>query len=276
MEAYYEFQIDCDHSVKEALIAELSEEHFEGFLENESGFSAFIPQSLFNQATFEAILSQYKIDPVSVPQNTIEDQNWNAQWEASFLPITIGTDIIVKAPFHIVDENYKYEIIIQPKNTFGTGHHETTQLVLHMMLQINFSHKHVFDYGCGTGVLGIFASRLGADDVYAIDIDEWSAENIHENCALNGVQNIRFNRGDLDTVTGRSFDVILANINKNILLASFARLSQLLVSNGQLIISGFYENDLADLKMAAEASGLQHREHLVKNEWCAALFRKTT
>ncbi len=274
MEAYYEFQIKCNEEFKDNLIAELAEENFEGFEENEEGFSAFIPQSLFDKDVFEKILTHYNINPNSVPQNTIQQQNWNAQWEASFESITIGNDIIVKAPFHELDSKYKYEIIIQPKNTFGTGHHETTQLVLQMMLNTDFKNKNVFDYGCGTGVLSIFASMLGADKILAIDIDDWSAENIMENCALNSVTTIEFKKGDLAIVEQTNFDMILANINKNILLGSFEKLSQMMNSNAQLIISGFYSTDLDDLKSAAEKHNLKFIQHLTKNEWCAAKFVK--
>lgn len=274
MEAYYEFQINCKDEFKDNIIAELAEEDFEGFEENENGFSAFIPQSLFENKVFEKILTHYNINPHSVPQNTIEQQNWNAQWEASFEPITIGKDIIVKAPFHLLDEHYKYEIIIQPKNTFGTGHHETTQLVLQMMLDTDFKNKSVFDFGCGTGVLSIFAAMLGADKIFAIDIDDWSAENIMENCSLNSVTNVEFKKSDLSIIEDKFFDVILANINKNILLSSFEKLSQMMNSNAQIIISGFYESDLDDLKNAAEKFNLNYRDHTTKNNWCAAKFVK--
>ncbi len=273
MESYYEFQIDCDESLKDLIIAELAEEDFEGFVENEKGFSAFIPQSHFEQEIFDKILNHYSINPASIPQNTIEQQNWNAQWEASYTPITIGKNIIVKAPFHVIDEHFDYELIIQPKNTFGTGHHETTQLMLEMMLKSDFNEKNVFDYGCGTGVLGIFASKLGASSIYAIDIDEWSAENINENCSLNSVRNVSFEKGDLGIVTDKKFDIILANINKNILLESFSKLATLMNKNSLLLISGFYESDLKDLKLEAEKHQFIFEQNLNKNEWCAALFK---
>ena len=272
MEAYYEFQIKCDAAFKDAIIAELSDENFEGFEENDEGFSAFIPQSLFEKNVFEKILTHYNINPESVPRNTIEQQNWNAQWEASYEPIVIGNDLIVKAPFHLLDEHYQYEVIIQPKNTFGTGHHETTQLVLELMLKTDFKNKTVFDFGCGTGVLAIVASMLGADKIFAIDIDEWSVENITENCALNGVSNVEFEQGDLEIAHDKKFDILLANINKNILLQSFERLSLLMNPGAQLIISGFYESDLTDLKNEAEKYHLQFKEHHSKNEWCIAKF----
>ncbi len=256
------------------LIAELADTGFEGFIETDTGFTAYVEQPLFNEVEFEKVLEQYHVDADDVPRSTIEQQNWNAQWEASFEPITIGNEIIVKAPFHLLEEHYTHEIIIQPKNTFGTGHHETTQLILQMMLQFDFNNKSVFDYGCGTGVLGIFASKLGASTIFAIDIDEWSAENIGENCALNSIRNIEFKKGDLSIVEDKKFDMILANINKNILLSSFAKLTQLMNEKATLLISGFYENDLDDLKTEAEKNKLTFHRYITKNNWCVAEFSR--
>lgn len=275
MDAYYEFKINCNEDNKEAIIAELAEADFEGFEERDNYFYAFIPKSLFSREGFDAILTKYNINPDSVPQRTIEPQNWNAQWEASYEPIIIGTEIIVKAPFHLVPDQYKYELIIQPKNTFGTGHHETTQLMLEKMLRISFENKNVFDYGCGTGVLSIMASKLGAEHIFAIDIDDWSAENINENCSLNEVRNIQFKKGDIGAVPERTFDIILANINKTILINSAGVLSRLMNDNGIILISGFYENDLTDLKEEFTKYNFAFKDHQVKNDWCAAVFIKT-
>lgn len=274
MESYYEFEITCEENIKDALIAELAEVHFEGFVEHDEGFSAFIPQSLYDQPEVDELFLRYHVNPEYIVMKTIGQQNWNAQWEADFEPITVLDQVIIKAPFHQVEKTYPFTLTIQPKNTFGTGHHETTQLVLELMLQTDFKQKTVFDYGCGTGVLGIMASRMGASDVYGIDIDEWSAENVGENLSLNDVTNFAFERGDLNIVNGKAFDVVLANINKNILLASFEKLSAQMKNGARLIISGFYESDLDDLRKGASSQGLQYQKHLVKNEWCAAILHK--
>jgi ribosomal protein L11 methyltransferase len=180
---------------------------------------------------------------------------------------------VIRAPFHQLDKTYAYELVIQPKNTFGTGHHETTQLMIRLMFQQQFENKRVFDYGCGTGVLAIMASKLKARYIYAIDIDEWCMDNVPENMKLNGADNIIFERGNLDAVKPQTFDIILANINKNILLASFEKLSTLLFTNGTLLISGFYEADLSDLKTAAALHGLFLHQHISLNDWCGAEFR---
>jgi ribosomal protein L11 methyltransferase len=274
MEAYFEFQIRCNEDVREQLIAELADEEYEGFVETDEGFSAYVPSSLFKREEFEQLLQKYEINPATVAQSHIEQQNWNAQWEAGYEPIIIDDQVIVKAPFHQIDKDYPYELLIQPKNTFGTGHHETTQLMLRLMLQANLKDKKVFDYGSGTGVLAIMASKMEAESVYAIDIDDWSAENIFENTQLNSIDNIAFEQGDLNVVKPQKFDVILANINKNILLFSFQQLSELIVNGGTLLISGFYDSDLEDLKASALLSGFSYQQHMVLNNWCAAYFKR--
>lgn len=275
METYKEFTIQCTEAVKEQLIAELAEKDFEGFIETEEGFSAYILSHQLNQSDFDSILTKYGVDPLAVPQNIIEQQNWNAQWEAGYEPIIINNQIAVVAPFHEMEISYETELIIKPKNTFGTGHHETTQLMLKMMFETDLSTKTVFDYGCGTGVLGIYASKKGAASVYAIDIDEWSADNVLENAELNNINNLIFERGDLSVVKDQTFDIILANINKNILIASCARLAEVAAPNGLLLISGFYEYDLSDLISAFTSHGFRFQKHQTLNEWCNAMFIKT-
>ncbi len=274
MESYFEFDITCNNDIREQLIAELAEEEYEGFVEHENGFSAYVPGNAFKREVFEQLLLKYEINPETVPQRTIAQQNWNAQWEAGYEPIIINDEVVIKAPFHQLEKSYPWELIIQPKNTFGTGHHETTQLMIRLMFQQQFNGKSVFDYGCGTGVLAIMASKLGAHDVYAIDIDEWSIDNVPENMRLNEVTNIVFEKGDLNIVKQQSFDIILANINKNILLDGFKTLGTLLKENGILLISGFYESDQHDLVNEALKYGLQFRQHITKNNWEAIQFTK--
>ncbi len=274
MESYFEFDITCNNDIREQLIAELAEEEYEGFEEHENGFSAYVPVNFFKREVFEQLLLKYEINPETVPQRTIAQQNWNAQWEAGYEPIIINDEVVIKAPFHQLEKSYPWELIIQPKNTFGTGHHETTQLMIRLMFQQQFNGKSVFDYGCGTGVLAIMASKLGAHDVFAIDIDEWSIDNVPENMRLNGVTNIVFEKGDLSVVKNQSFDIILANINKNILLDGFKTLGALVKENGILLISGFYESDKHDLMKEALKYGLHFRQHITKNNWAAMQFAK--
>ncbi len=273
MSDYKVFKINCPSNVSELLIAEMAEIGFEGFIENDFGFEAYLVLSDFDPKQFYLLCQKYQISNDNIIEENMPSQNWNAIWEADFEPITINDEIIVKAPFHKLNKTYKYEIVIQPKNTFGTGHHETTQLVLGIMQSLNFKDKQVFDYGCGTGVLGIFASQLGASNVMAIDIDDWSAENVLENAKLNNIENICFEQGALDCVSASSkYDIILANINKNILVASFEKLMLHTSSKGQLIISGFYETDLQDLVNEAQKHNFYYVSHTVKNSWCAAVF----
>jgi ribosomal protein L11 methyltransferase len=275
MESYLEFKITCTSDIRELLLAEMAEENYEGFVETDEGFTAFIPSSLFNRQLFEQLLLKYGIDPNTVPQNTIAQQNWNAQWEASYEPIIVADRVMVKAPFHELNQAYDYVLTIQPKNTFGTGHHATTQLMLHMMLESEFQNKQVLDFGCGTGVLGIMALKLGAKNVTGIDIDEWCTDNIQENIALNNSIGFEFRQGTLSVLnTDERYDCILANINKNILMQSFSTLSHHLNNNGLLLISGFYESDLNDLRERALTCHLHVHHHLAKDNWCAALLKK--
>lgn len=273
MEAYFEFAITCNEDIKELLIAELAELEYEGFIETDEGFSAYIPQSLHNPLVYNDLLLKYGINPNDVPHSVIEPQNWNAQWEASYEPIIVADKILVRAPFHDLQMNYAHTITIQPKNTFGTGHHETTQLVLELMLAQDFNSKQIFDYGCGTGVLGLMALKLGAAQIVGNDIDEWCLDNITENKNLNNLQNFEFRLGSLSVIKAtETFDGVLANINKNILLNSFSDITKHMKPGAFLLISGFYETDLADLKKATDPLGLQFKKHLVKNDWCAAQF----
>jgi len=273
MEAYFEFAIICDNYTKELLIAELAELDYEGFIETDAGFSAYIPQSLHHPLRYNDLLLKYGINPNDVPHSIIEPQNWNAQWEASYEPIVVADVILVRAPFHDLQMDYAHTITIQPKNTFGTGHHETTQLVLELMLEQDFTNKQIFDYGCGTGVLGLMALKLGAGQIIGNDIDDWCIDNIAENKGLNNLDHFEFRLGTLSVIkVTEIFDGVLANINKNILLSSFSTMVKHMKPGSFLLISGFYESDLIDLKNVTEALGLQFKKHLVKNNWCAAQF----
>ena len=273
MEAYFEFAITCNEDIRDLLIAELAELDYDGFIETDEGFSAYIPKSLHNALTYNDMLLKYGLNPNMMPHSVIEPQNWNAQWEASYEPIIVADKILVRAPFHNEELNYPHTITIQPKNTFGTGHHETTQLVLELMLEEDFNNKVIFDYGCGTGVLGLMALKFGAANIIANDIDEWCLDNIAENKALNNLTNFEFRLGTLSVIkVTEMFDGVLANINKNILLDSFGAITTHLKPNAFLIISGFYHSDLIDLQNAALPLGLTLDKYLVKNNWCSAKF----
>jgi ribosomal protein L11 methyltransferase len=272
MSNYKVFQINCNPELAELLIAELSEIGFEGFLENEHGFEAYLEEAAFDETLFNEIIFKYSVDKSQVIASNIAQQNWNALWESSFEPVIVSNKLIIKAPFHNITEKYEYEIIIQPKTSFGTGHHETTQSIMELMLKMDFKNKTVFDYGCGTGVLAILASQLGATNIFANDIDDWAFENVGENAAYNKITNIDYQKGDLSIVPNVEYDIILANINKNILLKSFEQLSKHIKPNGIVLISGFYETDLPDLLNCCQAFGLNLQQKVVTNGWCAALL----
>ncbi len=275
MDVYLECEIKCLAEQRELMIAELAEIGFEGFMEGEEGFSAYIKSSDFVPADLEELLAAYPLAEVSIKE--IAPQNWNELWEQGYQPIIIADKVCIRAPFHTLEKEYNYDLVIQPKNTFGTGHHETTQLVVELMLHENFNNKTVFDYGCGTGVLGLMALKLGAKQVSGNDIDKWCVDNIAENKELNKLDHFTFINGDLSMIIDVApVDIILANINKNILLSSFNQLSKLIKPDGLLFISGFYETDLEDLKQGAIKFGFSYTYHLTNNSWCAATFKFET
>jgi len=274
MSEYKVFHISCDNSNQEILTAELANIGFEGFLENDQGFEAYIPTELFVEEDFNQILEKYDVKEAEIKSEIVEPQNWNKIWESSFEPVIIDDDVVIKTSFHNLGKKYDYEILIHPKTSFGTGHHETTQLIIELMKSYDFTNKSVLDYGCGTGVLSIFASMLKAENIFAFDIDDWAFENVAENCKLNGVQNVIYKKGDLSIVPDEKYHIILANINKNILRNSFEKLSKFLDINGLLLISGFFDTDLEDLNAVAENYKFKLVKHISRNNWCAASFAK--
>lgn len=268
MDNYILLEVGCEEPIKEILIAELNELGFEGFIESDSGFEAYIAEIDFKKELVDQLLSQYKIDESGVTYKSVAQQNWNAEWESSFEPVIIDETLLIRAPFHQMEKSYPIELIIQPKTSFGTGHHETTFLIMQLMLKMDFNNKTVFDYGSGTGILAILASKLGAKSIYANDIDDWAADNIIENTGLNGVNSIWFEKGNLESVPAQKFDIILANINKNILLQSLDGLAKLLNPGGIVLMSGFYDTDLPDLLQEANKFGLGFKRKEVLNGWC--------
>lgn len=251
-------------------MAELAELNFDTFLETEEGFEASIQENELDQTALIELLAQYQITKPQYELNLVEQQNWNTTWESSFEPVYIENTLRIRAPFHIADPSFEMELIIQPKTSFGTGHHETTEQILKLMLGTSMQHKRVFDFGSGTGILAILASKLGANSILANDIDDWAAENILENTALNEVSNVQFIHGDLAKIGEEKFDIILANINRNVLAASMKSLSEKLNAGGLVFISGFYETDLTYLQPFISQAQLIVLEKASKNNWCAA------
>ncbi len=262
--------------VSDFIIAALADAGFDTFVETETGSEAYIPENLFNQSAIDHIKNEvpgnYKI---KFSSEVIPAHNWNQVWEKNyFKPLTISDQVVVRAPFHTNYPHCRYEIVIEPKMAFGTGNHETTSLVMETMLEIELSGKSLLDMGCGTGILAVLASMLGADPITAIDIDEWSYRATIENSGLNHTPNISAYLGDAGLLGIQEFDVILANIQKNIILADLPKYFQVLVTGGLLLVSGFYKSDIEDIKQAAESIGLVFENYREKNNWVAVLFSK--
>ncbi|MBB2952367.1 MULTISPECIES: 50S ribosomal protein L11 methyltransferase [Sphingobacterium] len=261
---------------QDLFIAELADIGFDTFEDTETGFAAFIPTANLDLQALETVILQQE-DGFEVRYEVvdIQDQNWNKLWESNFSPILIDNDCYVRANFHPAKPEIRYEIIIDPKMSFGTGHHQTTTMILRYILENNFQDKEVLDMGCGTGILAILASQKEARHVFAVDFDDVCIASVEENKLLNNVSNIESKLGSYETIIGREFDIILANINRNILLEQFPQYSKSLRLNGELYISGFFDGeDLSILRTSAEAVGFEFVSNKVMDNWCSAKFVK--
>ena len=259
-----------DQSLKDQLIAALSEIAFDGFEEIDKGLNAFINMKDFDENIFSETISKYNL---SFEKKFIEEQNWNALWESSFEPVVVDDFVAVRAGFHQPIQNVQHEIIITPKMSFGTGHHATTFLMMQQMRDLNFAGKDVFDFGTGTGILSILAEKLGAAKVSAIDNDEWSIDNAKENIAANNCNRIDISLSS-NPEMDKCFDIILANINKNIILENISSLANQLMENGQLLVSGLLYDDEEDIKNAAENCKLKFIHTIQKEKWICIKFCK--
>jgi ribosomal protein L11 methyltransferase len=259
---------------RDLLINSLSTIGFDTFEETENGFKAYIPVSDYNQQDLDRSLEEYKgMFSFEYDEKLIPYQNWNEVWESNFEPLEISDQCYVRATFHKPRPEFIYEIVIDPKMAFGTGHHQTTAMMMRWMLEEDFTGKSVLDMGCGTGILAILASKLGAAEIVAIDYDPLCFESTQENSQLNGAANIKALCGSREVIPDQQFDVILANINRNILLDQLERYTQVLKKNGVIYLSGFYEGE--DLEMIKEkAAGLNLDFGGIKTDknWVAARF----
>lgn len=268
----YRFSINPLQPAVDILIAELAELGFDSFLETRDGLLAYVKKELWNPADLRNvhILANENFD-IDYEVSEIVQENWNEQWEKNFEPINVDNQCVVRAPFH-EKQDVAYDIVITPKMSFGTGHHETTHMMLEMVLGLDFKDKSVLDMGCGTGVLAILAAMKGARSVDAIDIDNWSYLNAMENVSGNGCEQIKVFEGDVSLLTNQSYDIILANINRNILLSDISVYAGHLKKDGVLLLSGFYKEDIALISKECAAHGLSFQENLEKNNWVASKY----
>ena len=268
----YTFKVNPLQPATDILIAELGEVGFESFVENEGGVLAYIQKEDWNQDFLNSlsILSNENFD-ISFQQKEIEQENWNATWEENFNPIQVGEHCVVRAPFHQKSE-VEFDIVIEPKMIFGTGHHETTHMMLQHILDHDFTNKSVLDMGSGTGVLAILAAMKGAKEVEAIDIDNWCYVNAKENVLRNHCDAIKVYEGDSDLITGKKYDVIIANINRNILLNDIPKYASSLNKEGMIFLSGFYAEDLPLITRKCSEQALKFEKKLQNNNWVAVKY----
>ena len=260
---------------REIFIYELSELGFSSFEEDNVSLRAFIEKKHFNLEDFDSAIEKYKEEfSVDYTLEEIEQRNWNAEWESNFQPVVVNHECRIRAPFHPADPTFILELIIQPQMSFGTGHHETTWLMSRMLYPLDLKGKEVLDMGCGTGVLAILAAKKGAAGVTAIDIDEWSVENTKENAALNNISGILVEKGTAALLAERSFHVILANINRNVLLEDMKHYCKALLPGGLILFSGIFTTDVSLISDEASALGLKFAGREDKNNWVVLQFRK--
>ena len=266
------FKTGKDRQLKDILIAELGDAGFESFVDETGGFLAYIPEPELDENKLLDIISN--VAPgIEWEKKVIPPQNWNAVWEAQFDPIRLSDNCVIRAPFHLPVNDGSIELIIEPKMSFGTGHHATTRMMCKAMFSIQFEGKRVLDMGCGTGVLGILAAKLGASQVTAIDIEEWAVENAIENAERNGTV-LEVKKGGAEVIGNELFDVILANINRNILLADGPAYAAALKNEGCLLISGFLETDVQALLESYAAKGFINEKTSGEENWRCLLLRK--
>lgn len=274
---YTRLQVICDPEFSEILQAEISEAGFDTFMEIENGFEAYTEQENFNKEVLHEIQQRYSaFTPLTFYQDKIEKKNWNEEWEKNYEPVIVDDRVIIRAAFHQPAKNYQHDIIITPKMSFGTGHHQTTHLMVKTQLEMDHTNKVVMDAGCGTAILAIMASKLGAKKVEAFDIDEWSVINGEENTEINNCKNITIRQGKISDLTFEDdFDIILANINKNILLKEMHQYAAYLKKGGLLLLSGFYEQDIPDLLKSASQHSLTQVKSHEREKWVSLLLKKS-
>lgn len=276
---YFEFTFTtqpCTETINDVLAAVLGDVGFESFVEQENGLTAYIQQSLCNEEEIKAALTDFPLPGTDITYTFVEaeDKDWNEEWEKNFFqPIIIGDRCVIHSTFHRDVPQAEYDIVINPQMAFGTGHHETTSLIIGELLESELNGKSLLDMGCGTSILAILARMRGAAPCTAIDIDEWCVRNSIENIALNNVTDIAVEEGDASALKGKGpFDVVIANINRNILLNDMQQYVACMHPGSELYMSGFYVDDIPVIRAEAERNGLTFVHHKEKNRWAAVKF----
>lgn len=251
---------------------------FESFVESPDGTTGYVPAHIYDEQKLHSVLEDFPMADTNITftAREMEDKNWNEEWEKNFFePIVVDNRCVIHSTFHKDYPKATYDIIINPQMAFGTGHHQTTRLIISYLLDIDLHDKCVLDMGCGTSILAILASMRGAKTLTAIDIDEWCVNNSIDNLALNHIDNIKVFQGDASSLADEGpFDIIIANINRNILLADMEHYVARMNDSAEIYFSGFYESDLPMIQAEAERLGLRYLSHRIEKEWTAAQFIK--
>ena len=267
---YIEIKFTLPEAYRDIIIAELSNHDFDTFLETDEGFNTYAEDPNVDFSPIEEVIERYKeMCTITYESTTFPDKNWNEEWEKNFEPIVVEEKCLIRAPFHDIDKPYELEILINPKMAFGTGHHATTYLMIAEMLKIDLQDTDVLDLGCGTGILAIAAVKRGANKVWATDINDWSIQNSKENFELNDCHGIKLLCGQIDELDiPLQFDLVLANINRNVLLEEIPSYLSKMKSEATLLLSGFFEEDEHLIRGKAEECGLVVKQRDVRNNWC--------
>ena len=273
------FQVDpCDEIATDVLAAILCENGYESFVPDETGLTAYVKKELFDSDVLTDVISTFPMDnKITLSYEIIEGQDWNSEWEKNyFQPIVVGDKCVIHSSFHNDVPSAEYDIVIDPKMAFGTGHHATTSLIIRQLLEMDLKDKDVMDMGTGTGILAILCAMRGAKNVSAIEIDEFAYVNAVENVRLNGVPQINVHHGDAALLKEENIvDVFIANINRNIITNDIDSYADNLKLEGVMLLSGFYEEDIPVIMEKAKILGLEYKSHSVQDRWSCLILEKT-
>ena len=270
----YTFTMPTSDIQHDMLVTMLADMGFDSFMDDDMGLKAYCPEDRRDDPAVEALLRMEAFSGIRLlGVEEMPDKDWNEVWEASYQPVVVNSHCRVRAPFHEPNPNFEFDIVIEPKMSFGTANHATTAQIIQVMFDIDFKGKDVLDMGCGTAVLAILAKKLGAAKTVAIDNDEWAYRNAFTNCELNGIDDIEIVLGDASSIQGE-FDVVLANINRNILLRDMPAYVKAMRPCAHIVFSGFYSDDLPVIQEEAESLGMRLVRSRVSNNWMVAEFAK--